>query len=201
MLLTAEGWRGNIWNLPHQGCMAAVLPTAKPSQRLHKPPGPPPQPCLERKRFQQGFTVALGCFSFSCRRMLQQSPAPCLTRREHLDPMLAHSAQLLHWFFFSLPPFTPGSLSQTDLGHFPDFQIISGGIYRDNYFSVYFILVCDSAPKEGREHWGLFVCFEGEASKIHILLNKDAKLWVFVPLVMMPDYQTFRWPKYYVSLR
>lgn len=160
---------------------------------LHKPPGPPPQSCLERKRFQQGFTVAPECFSFSCRRVLQQSPAPCLTKREHLDPMLAKDAQLLHCCFFSLPPFTPGSLSQTDLGHFPDFQLISGGRYRDNWFSMYFILVCDSAPKEGREHWSLFICLEGEASKIHILLNKE---WVSVPLAMMPDYQTFRWLKY-----
>lgn len=32
MLLAAEGWRGNIWNLQHQGSTALTLPTANPDR-------------------------------------------------------------------------------------------------------------------------------------------------------------------------
>lgn len=55
---------------------------------LHKVPGPPPQPCLERKGFQHGLTVIPGCFLLSYMKVLQQRAAPCLTKREQLDPVL-----------------------------------------------------------------------------------------------------------------
>lgn len=142
--------------------MAPAFPTAKARQGLHKAPGPPSQPRLERKRFQQGLTVLPECFLLSCWTRRQQRAPPCLTKRSTWTLCLANDAQLLHWCLFSLPPFMPGSLTQKDLGHFSDFQLISGGRSRDNYFSMYFVLVCDSAPKEGREHWSLFIHFERE---------------------------------------